>query len=358
MSFYVSVARPLLFSLDAEEAHELTLGALGRRIVPTALRTLFPPPPQDDRLRLEVCGLAFNNPLGVAAGLDKQGTALAAWDALGLGAAEVGTVTPQPQPGNPRPRLFRLPVDEALINRFGFNSDGAAAVRRNVGAGTRTRLRLGINLGRNKSTPNERAIDDYVAGVDAFLDAADYFVINVSSPNTVGLRDLQQHRELGALVAAVVARAGTRGTPVFVKLSPDMDDHDLLDSADAAATAGAAGFIATNTTVSRAGLASPPEVVSETGGLSGAPLRDRANAVCRLLHRHLSGRLPLVGVGGIDSPDAAWQRLRAGASLVQVYTGLVYQGPGLVTRILHGLTERMDRHGVRHLQEIIGSDAP
>jgi len=357
MPFYASVARPLLFSLDAEQAHELTLGALGRGFVPAALRRLFPPPPQDARLRLEVCGLAFENPLGLAAGLDKQGTALAAWNALGLGAAEVGTVTPLPQPGNPRPRLFRLPADEALINRFGFNSHGAAAVRRNVGAGGGATLRLGINLGRNKATPNERATDDYVAGVDTFLDVADYFVINVSSPNTAGLRDLQQHRELATLVTAVVSRAASRGTPVFVKLSPDMDDADLLESADAAAAAGAAGIIATNTTVSRSGLASPPAVASETGGLSGAPLRNRANTVCQLLHRHLSGRVPLVGVGGIDSPEAAWQRLRAGASLVQIYTGLVYHGPGLVNGILRGLSERMDRHGVRHLQEIIGTDA-
>lgn len=357
MSLYASVARPLLFSLDPERAHELTLDALGTGVATAVLGRLCPPPPADARLRLDVCGLTFANPLGLAAGLDKQGTALAAWDALGFGAAEIGTVTPRPQPGNPRPRLFRLPEDRALINRFGFNSDGAVRVRDHVETRAGRGLRIGINLGRNKSTANDQAVDDYTAGVDALLDVADYFVVNVSSPNTAGLRDLQQHRELGALVAAVVSRTGPRRTPVFVKLSPDMDDRDLLDSADAAAAAGASGLIATNTTLSRAQLASPPALVAQAGGLSGAPLRTRATVVCRLLHRHLSGRLPVIGVGGIDSADAAWERLQAGASLIQIYTALIYQGPGLVRDILQGLSERLDRHGVRHLREIIGSDA-
>jgi len=250
MSLYTTCARPILFALDAEHAHDLAMRALRQPGVAHGLRWLSPALPADARLRVEAFGLTFDNPVGLAAGLDKQGTAVDAWSALGFGAAEIGTVTPQPQPGNPRPRLFRLPQDHALINRFGFNSVGATGVARNLARARPRGMRVGINLGKNKDTPNDRAADDYVAAVEALHGYADYFVVNVSSPNTSGLRELQQSRQLGTLVAAVVARAGgidsTRRIPVLVKLSPDMHNAELLGAVDAAISTGAAVASSTN----------------------------------------------------------------------------------------------------------------
>jgi dihydroorotate dehydrogenase len=355
-----AIARPLLFSLDPERAHELVLSLLPHPAVVHGMR-LAARRHDDPRLRIDACGLSFANPLGLAAGLDKQGTSVNAWAALGFGAAEIGTVTPRPQPGNPRPRLFRLPADRALINRFGFNSDGAAAVARHLSRSSAGPMRVGVNLGRNKDTANERALDDYVSAVQALHPHADYFVVNVSSPNTAGLRDLQHGAELHRLVGAVVRGARTadpsRVIPVLVKLSPDMDEPDLFEAADAAIDAGAAGIIATNTTLSRDGLASTETLTREAGGLSGSPLRARSNAVCRALFSHLQGRVPIVGVGGIASADAAYQRIRSGATLVQVYTALIYHGPGLVHDILGGLSDRLARDGFTHLKEAVGVDA-
>jgi dihydroorotate dehydrogenase len=360
MSLYSALARPFLFALDAESAHDLVMGTLANTWAARALGQLSPAPVADGRLRIEAFGLPFENPVGLAAGLDKQGTAVGAWSALGFGATEIGTVTPRPQPGNARPRLFRLPEDRALINRFGFNSVGAAGVARNLGHARPAGMRVGINLGRNKDTPNDRAVDDYVAAVEALHAQADYFVINVSSPNTAGLRDLQQGGQLGSLVEAVVARArdvdSGRTIPVLVKLSPDMNDVELLDAVDAAAAAGAAGIIATNTTVSREGLSSPRSLTEQPGGLSGAPLRARANAVCRTLFAHVKGRVPIVGVGGIDSAESAYERIRSGATLIQVYSALIYHGPTLTHEILRGLSRLLDRDGFTHLREAIGID--
>ena len=360
MSVYTTCVRPVLFALDAEQAHDLAMGALRRQAVARGLGWFLPAARTDTQLRIEALGLAFENPLGLAAGLDKQGTAVDAWRALGFGAAEIGTVTPQPQPGNPRPRLFRLPQDRALINRFGFNSVGAAGVARNLGNHRPSDVRVGINVGKNKNTPNERAAEDYVAAVETLHPQADYFVINVSSPNTSGLRDLQQGHQLGALVGAVVSRASTvepgRAIPVLVKLSPDMTDRELLESVDAALAAGAAGIIATNTTLSRDGLSSSRSLTQESGGLSGAPLRARANAVCRTLFAHVNGKVPIVGVGGIDSAESAYERIRSGATLIQIYSALVYQGPTLVHDILRGLSQLLDRDGLMHVNEAIGID--
>jgi dihydroorotate dehydrogenase len=356
MSLY-SLARPVLFALDPEQAHDMTMAALAAPGVAQGLRWVARPAASDAALETTAFGLTFRNPLGLAAGLDKQGTAVAAWDALGFGAAEIGTVTPRPQPGNPRPRLFRLPEDQALINRFGFNSAGAAGVAHNLGSRRPARMRLGINVGKNKDTPNERAADDYLTVVEALRHCADYFVVNVSSPNTSGLRDLQQSRELGALVQVVVARAqAPRGgtIPVLVKLSPDMDDDALCDAVDAAVSAGAAGIIISNTTLSREGLTSP--LAQQAGGLSGVPLRMRATRACRTLHAHLRGRVPLVGVGGIDSAEAAYERVRSGATLIQIYSSLVYHGPDLVHQILRGLPALLHRDGFAHLRQAIGVD--
>jgi dihydroorotate dehydrogenase len=359
LSVYTWTVRPALFALDAERAHELTIAALQQPLVVRALRWAAHAP-ADGRLAQQVFGLSFDNPLGLAAGLDKQGAAAPAWAALGFGFVEVGTVTPRPQPGNPRPRLFRLPADRAVINRFGFNSRGAAEVARNLAAAWPVRPRVGVNLGRNRQTPNEQAADDYVRAVEVLHPYADFFVVNVSSPNTIGLRDLQERRALRTLVERVVQRTTEMTTrqaaPVLVKVSPDMSPPDLLGSVDAALEGGAAGIVATNTTLARNGLRSADSLVKETGGLSGAPLRETASAACRALYAHVGRRVPIVGVGGILSADDAYERLRAGASLVQIYTGLIYEGPGLVARILRGLNERLRRDGASNVSEVIGSD--
>jgi dihydroorotate dehydrogenase len=363
---YSALARPLLFALDAERAHNLTMAALRVPVVPSLLAAAAAR--DDPRLHQQLFGVTFRSPVGLAAGLDKQGIALHAWSALGFGFAEIGTVTPRPQPGNPRPRLFRLRDDRAVINRFGFNSDGADAVSRNLSralgpnASVRTHqpLRIGINIGRNKTTPNEQAADDYVRAVDILHPYADYIVINVSSPNTAGLRSLQDRDALAPLVAQVVARVSAltaRDIPVLVKVSPDMSEEDLLAAVDAAASGGARGVIATNTTISRERLRSDPSLAAETGGLSGAPLRERAEQLCRLLFRHFGGRLTIVGVGGIFTADDAYRRIRCGATLVQLYTGFIYEGPTIVSRIAAGIAERLERDGLSRVADAVGIDA-
>jgi dihydroorotate dehydrogenase len=365
VSVYTRAVRPALFALDAERAHELTIAALQRPSIVKVLRWL-PDRPIATRLPQKVFGLVFGNPLGLAAGLDKQGTAVPAWTALGFGFAEIGTVTPMPQSGNAKPRLFRLQRDRAIINRFGFNSVGAERVARNVASGivrqpeTLAPFRLGINIGKNKETPNERAAEDYVKTIDALHPHADYFAVNVSSPNTAGLRELQERHTLRTLVEQVVARvreqSPTRRIPVLVKISPDMTDAELLRSVDSAVEGGAAGVIATNTTVARPDHLQSGAMTTEAGGLSGAPLKATANSVCRLLFRHLGRAVPIVGVGGIFSADDAYQRIRSGATLIQVYTALVYEGPGLVRQVLTGLNERLTNDGFPTINEAIGVD--
>jgi dihydroorotate dehydrogenase len=359
MGFYASVIRRTLFSLDPERAHDVTMAALRQPLVQRAL-SVVAGPSGSDRLRHQVFGLTFDNPIGLAAGLDKQGAAAGAWAALGFGFVEVGTVTPRAQPGNPPPRLFRLPGDRAIINRFGFNSVGAAGVAENLAAGAASPVPLGVNIGRNKDTPNESAADDYRHVVDALYSFASYFVINVSSPNTSGLRDLQEAHALRGLVEHVVARVrdvqGGRTIPVLVKVSPDASAADLLHSVDAALEGGAAGVIATNTTLSRQGLRAAARLAAETGGLSGAPLRVAANDACKLLFRHVGGRVPIIGVGGVFTADDAYERIRAGASLVQLYTALVYEGPGVIVRVARGLAERLGTDGFSNVREAVGAD--
>ena len=349
----------MLFSLDPEHAHELIMSALRQPLLLKALRWSANPP-IDPRLRQHVLGLPFDNPLGVAAGLDKQGTALAAWEALGFGHAEIGTVTPLPQPGNPRPRIFRLRADAALINRLGFNSAGAAEVARNLAAVSTRSMRVGVNVGKNKLTPIEHAVDDYIRAVEALHRYADYFTVNVSSPNTEGLRTLQEAATLRSLVEQVVAHvrsvAGSRAIPVLAKFSPDSPLPDLLASVDAALEAGASGVIATNTTVSRSGLVSPPNVTAEAGGLSGAPVRAAANRACQQIFRHIGRRVPIIGVGGIFNADDAYERLRSGATLVQMYTGFIYEGPGAPAHILRGLAALLERDGFASVSDAIGVD--
>jgi dihydroorotate dehydrogenase len=270
-------------------------------------------------------------------------------------------VTPRPQPGNPLPRLFRLPADRAIINRFGFNSVGAHDVARNLAAGRPSmRVPVGVNIGKNKDTPNERAADDYLRVLEVLHPFASYFVVNVSSPNTAGLRDLQESRTLRTLVEQVVARvrevAVGRTISVLVKVSPDSGPPDLLQSVTAALEGGAGGVIATNTTVTRAVLRTGEPLSTQAGGLSGDPLREAANDTCKLLFRQFGARAPIIGVGGLFTADDAYQRIRSGATLVQLYTGLIYEGPGAVSRIVRGLAERLKRDGFSNLSEAIGTD--
>jgi dihydroorotate dehydrogenase len=366
VSLYSALAKPLLFRLDPEHAHDVTMAALRLPWVPALLSSYAPA--GNPRLEQHAFGLTFSNPIGLAAGLDKQGAAVGAWSALGFGFAEIGTVTPRPQRGNPKPRLFRAPEYLALINRFGFNSEGAAQVARNLSRPersvqterpSRTVCRVGINIGKNKDTPNEQAVDDYLAAVDLVHPFADYFVVNVSSPNTAGLRLLQAMESLRPLVAAVVSRvrsASAHDIPVLVKVSPDMSEEDLLASADAAIDGGARGIVATNTTISRKGLREDDPLAAETGGLSGLPLRPAAEDACRALFRHLRGRVPIIGVGGIFTADHAYQRIRSGASLIQIYTGLIFEGPAIVSRIATGLAERLERDGFESIRDAVGVD--
>jgi dihydroorotate dehydrogenase len=358
LPLYPWAVRPALFALDAERAHDLTMAVLRQPLTARALAVL-PSPPRDPRLTANLLDLTFDHPIGLAAGLDKHGSAAAAWSAVGFSFAEFGTVTPLPQPGNPRPRLFRLPADRAVINRFGFNSVGGAEVARNLAGWVPLPLRVGINLGKNKNTPNDRAADDYVRALEMLHPYADYVVINVSSPNTAGLRDLQESRTLRGIVEQVVRRARDLTTrkaiPVLVKFSPDAQADELLASVDAALEGGAKGLIATNTTVSRDGLRSIAHT-SEAGGLSGAPLKPRANSVCETLYRRVRSRVPIIGVGGIFSADDAYQRIRSGAALLQLYTVLVYEGPGVVTRIVRGLSRRLGADGFSHVSEAVGVD--
>jgi len=382
VSLYTALVRPVLFRLDAERAHDLTMTSLRlpgiTQLLSSRRGTTAPA-----LLRQRVFDLDVPNPLGLAAGLDKQGTAMAAWEAMGFGFAEVGTVTPRPQPGNPKPRLFRLPEDVAVINRFGFNSAGADAVAENLGKwgresfledsaarendaraalssknDSRPHFPLGINVGRNKDTPNDQAVDDYVRTIERLRPFADYFVVNVSSPNTAGLRALQSDTTLRPLLEQCVAaaRSGDRQVPVLVKVSPDMTDDDLRRAVDAAVEGGATGVVATNTTTSRESLRTRTAVAGETGGLSGAPLRQTANAACRVLYAHLGRRVPIVGVGGIASADHAYERIRSGATLVQIYTALIYEGPGLAARIIDGLAERLARDGFTTIGDAVGTD--
>ena len=296
---------------------------------------------QNEGKSVEVAGLKFPNRVGLAAGFDKDAKWLDALALLGFGFVEIGTVTPRAQSGNPKPRLFRLVEDEGVLNRMGFNNEGlvpavARLVRRPEG------LVVGGNIGKNKITPNDRAAEDYVACVDAMHAHVDYFVVNVSSPNTPGLRELQDKGPLTALLRAVVKRnAGHPGSrPVFLKIAPDLTDGQLDDIVDIVLGEGVDGVVATNTTISRDDLVTDAEAVSAMGpgGVSGAPVRERATEVVRYLASKSQGQFPIIGVGGVDSVEAAQEKLDAGASLVQIYSGMIYQGPGLPSRLVQGLT--------------------
>ncbi|ABS62060.1 dihydroorotate dehydrogenase [Parvibaculum lavamentivorans DS-1] len=340
------LARPLMSLMDPETAHGLTLRALRLGLGPTRRA------PDPVSLAIDLFGLHFENPLGIAAGFDKNGEVPDAMLAMGMGFAEVGTVTPLPQPGNPRPRVFRLPVHRAVINRLGFNNQGHAALKKRLLARRKRPGILGVNIGANKDAADR--IADYEAGIRAFEGLASYFTVNISSPNTPGLRALQNKAELQNLVARVLA-ARKGKTPVLLKIAPDLNAEELGDIAEVALEQGLDGLIVSNTTIAREGLVSGVNA-NETGGLSGAPLFPMSTAVLRDMYRLTGGRLPLVGVGGISSADDAYAKIRAGASLVQLYSALTYDGPPLVARIKQGLAARLAADGFAHLKDAVGAD--
>jgi dihydroorotate dehydrogenase len=316
------------------------------------------------RLQQSLFGLEFPNPLGLAAGFDKDGVGAGLWSHFGFGFAELGTVTLHDQPGNPQPRLFRLTQDEAVLNRMGFNNQGAAQLRDRLQAldlrQTHRPIPIGVNLGKSKITPLEEAAEDYLGSFKLLKDLGDYFVINVSSPNTPGLRSLQSIAQLEPIFTALQTE-NTGGKPILVKIAPDLADDDIRAIVDLAQQSKLAGIIATNTTIRRDGLKTQmiggKPIADEAGGISGKPVRSRSTEVIRLIYRHTKGKLPIVGVGGIFTAEDAWEKITAGASLVQVYTGWIYEGPGMAKRVMAGLVDRLDTAGLSNIAEAVGTAA-
>lgn len=374
---YQRLLRPILFSglrADPEWLHQQSLALLHRLDQPQAapwqqvvlrqfqaLYTLH-----DARLGQQCWGVTFPNPIGLAAGFDKDGVASGIWPYFGFGFAELGTVTRHAQPGNPAPRLFRLPADWAALNRMGFNNQGAAALAdrlqtRWAEAPARS-FPLGINLGKSKVTPLEEAAEDYVTSFQLLEPWGDYFVVNVSSPNTPGLRSLQDKAQLSPILAALQT-ANTHRKPLLVKIAPDLEWAAIADVIDLAQTHRLAGIIATNTTIRRDGLQTKliaktgNPITEEAGGISGAPVRQRSTEVIRFIYRETQGQLPIIGVGGVFTAADAWEKITAGASLVQLYTGWFYEGPWMVRRILAGLLAHLEAQGMTSITEAIGLQA-
>jgi len=406
MDIYQSGIRPILFSAlkaDPEWLHHHTLRLLGwlartserpqSHWVQTQLQQVYCL--SDARLEQSLWGLKFPNPLGLAAGFDKDGVATSIWGALGFGFAELGTVTLQAQPGNPRPRLFRLVEDKAVLNRMGFNNHGAEALARrletlkvgklkqelkveslednlqpsNLAYGAQPSnlqpstfkpiVPVGINLGKSKVTPLEEAAADYLGSFRLLKDLGDYFVVNVSSPNTPGLRSLQDAAQLGLILETLQQENNTQ-KPILVKIAPDLEWDAIADVINLAQTHQLAGIVATNTTIRRDILktqritATGKSVSEEAGGISGAPLRQRSTEVIRFIHQQTQGQLPIIGVGGIFTAEDAWEKITAGASLIQVYTGLVYEGPWMMRRIMEGLLHKLEERGLASISEAVG----
>ncbi|GAA4921074.1 quinone-dependent dihydroorotate dehydrogenase [Mucilaginibacter defluvii] len=336
-----SLLKPLLFQFDPEKVHYFVTRNLRRfnKFPGGAAVSRATWDMKDKRLEKEVFGLKFINPVGLAAGFDKNGEVIAEMANLGFGFVEVGTVTPLPQPGNPKPRMFRLPPDEALINRMGFNNLGVDVVAARLAAYRKNRPKgqegviIGGNIGKNKVTPNEDAVSDYIKCFDRLFDVVDYFVVNVSSPNTPGLRALQEKEPLMHILNTLQQRNNKNSIsrPILLKIAPDLTDDQLNDIVEIVTETKIAGVIATNTTISRDGLRG--KYKGETGGLSGKPLTKRSTEVISYLHKKSNGAFPIIGVGGIHSADDAIEKLNAGASLLQLYTGFIYEGPGLIKRI-------------------------
>ena len=377
-ALYRRFVAPLLLQDDGSDAEQLSRATLSL-LAQASLRRQWPLvrgtleglagelQRRDPRLQQTLFGCRFANPLGLAAGFDKNGVAAGLWDRFGFGFAELGTITWHAQPGNPRPRLFRLAAERAALNRMGFNNEGARAVKRILEQqllpppGQRPAV-LGLNFGKSRLTSLELAPDDYASSLELLAPLADYAVVNVSSPNTPGLRDLQEESLLRRLVERL--RRLPACPPLLVKIAPDLEDDAIDTIARLAYEEGLAGIIAVNTSLDRLGLAdrrlaaTGRLLAEEAGGLSGRPLRARALEVLRRLRATAGPALPLIGVGGIDSAPIAWERITAGASLVQIYTGWIYEGPDLVPRILEGLIQQLDRHGLRTIAEAVGTGLP
>ena len=369
---YQSILRPLLFSglnVDPEWLQQQMINTLGHitKNPNAATRWLTQ---QCDRtyctqlppLEQTLLGVSFKNPIGLAAGFDKDGKAAGFWPHLGFGLAELGTVTWHAQPGNPRPRLFRLPQDGAAINRMGFNNLGAQSMATELEQLWETYPRsipIGINLGKSKVTPLAEAAQDYANSFEVLQPFGDYFVVNVSSPNTPGLRSLQATVQLEPILAAIQS-INHQHKPIFLKIAPDLEWEAIASIIALIQTHGIAGIIATNTTIARTGLTTsiiqrtgqPPQ--SEAGGLSGKPVRQRATDIIRFIYRETQGQLPIIGVGGIFTTEDAWEKITAGASLIQIYTGWVYEGPWMVKRMLQGLAQKLDDAQLNHISEAIG----
>lgn len=378
MDIYRSGLRPILFSglkVDPEWAHHQTLHLLSWMD-----RNQFKPPLsglkmqlessfclRDTRLQQSLWGLNFPNPLGLAAGFDKDGVAAGIWGSLGFGFTELGTVTFHPQSGNPRPRLFRLLADQAVLNRMGFNNQGAAALaarlkqRKLISAGQKSVsiIPVGINLGKSKITPLEEAATDYLESFRLLQDWGDYFVVNVSSPNTPGLRLLQDAAQLRTILDSL-QQENQAQKPLLVKIAPDLEEKAILDILELAQTYQLAGVIATNTTICRDHLQTQliaktgKSITEEAGGISGKPLQKRSTEVIRLIWQNTQGQLPIIGVGGIFTAEDAWEKITAGASLIQIYTGWVYEGPWMIQRILKGILHKLEERGFNSISEAVG----
>ncbi|MGL5133680.1 MAG: quinone-dependent dihydroorotate dehydrogenase [Planktothrix sp.] len=372
MDIYRSAVKPLLFyglKIDPEWAHHRALQVLSwidqnqsqspMNWLESQLKPSFCL--QDIRLQQQLWGLNFANPVGLAAGFDKDGVAAGIWQSLGFGFTELGTVTLYPQPGNPQPRLFRLVEDEAILNRMGFNNQGAEILAQRLREKHQQKfiIPVGINLGKSKITPLEDAAEDYLGSFKLLKDYGDYFVVNVSSPNTPGLRSLQDAEQLSKIIA-VLKTENTDNKPILIKIAPDLEWDAIADVVNLAQTYQLAGIIATNTTIKREGLKTEwlPQtgsyITQEAGGISGAPLKERSTEVIRWIHQNTQGQLPIIGVGGIFTADDAWEKITAGACLIQVYTGWIYEGPGMVKRILAGLLNKLDQYGLNSISEAVG----
>lgn len=358
------LAKKVLFRYTPEQAHHMTFAGLDLATKTpgglAVLRGLYDVPVHKE-LKQELFGLTFPNPVGLGAGLDKNGSAVAPFSSIGFGFLEVGTVTPKPQPGNEQPRLFRLIEDEALINRMGFNNEGTDAMARHLDRSTQHRkIPVAINIGKNKVTPNEEANEDYRKCVRALYTQADFFVVNISSPNTPDLRNLQHGDYLKSLLLAVkeevqlqAKQSGGPEKAILVKIAPDLTSDELDQMVDSTVASGISGIIATNTTLSREGLTSSHR--GETGGLSGKPLTARSTEVIRHIYKQTNGQLPIVGCGGIFNAADAYEKIRAGACLIEIYTALIYRGPGVLREINEQLITLMKRDGFKHISEAIGA---
>lgn len=362
---YRNVAKPLLFRMDPEKVHHLTIGGLsliGKLPGAVAMLERMYGVEETPELSTELWGIRFPHPVGLAAGLDKNAKAVDAFSSMGFGFIEVGTVTPLPQQGNELPRLFRLPDDEALINRMGFNNCGMKQLAHNLRQTARRTVPVAINIGKNKTTPNEQAESDYRKCIEHLYSSGDFFVVNISSPNTPDLRKLQNGDHLRSLLQAVTEEMekqrqihGSGVKPVLVKIAPDVTDPELEEMVETIASSGVSGVIATNTTLSRDGLTDV--AAKETGGLSGKPLTRRSTEIIRMIYRATEGKLPIIGCGGIFSDVDAYEKIRAGASLVEIYTALIYEGPEINRAINSGIRELLRKDGYTHISQAVGSDS-